>query len=72
MCIIRLFIHSSLVPPAYLSNVSVFSATSSLLPLRVGLAKVYCGEERFWNEDGHSTTPTILEGIVGVCISNRY
>ena len=37
-------------------------ATASLLPLRVGLAKVYCGEERFWNEDGHSTTPTVIEG----------
>jgi hypothetical protein len=41
----------------------VFVATASLLPLRIGLAKVYCGGDLFWNEDGHSTTPTILEGI---------
>jgi hypothetical protein len=46
-----------------LSPPLLFLATSSLLPLCIGLAKVYCGEERFWNEDGHSTTPTIIEGI---------
>ena len=50
----------------------LFLATASLLPLRVGLAKVYCGEERFWNEDGHSTTPTVIEGrkldLIDLCI----
>ena len=46
-------------------------ATSSLLPLRVGLAKVYCGGDRYWNEDGHSTTPTILEGIEVSSSHNR-
>ncbi len=49
------------LPPFFMSV--VFVATASLLPLRIGLAKVYCGGDLFWNEDGHSTTPTILEGI---------
>lgn len=48
----------------YILICSAMYATSSLLPLCIGLAKVYCGEERFWNEDGHSTTPTIIEGVI--------
>lgn len=44
------------------SRCFVVLATASLLPLRIGLAKVYCGKEQFWKEEGHSTIPTVIEG----------
>ncbi|XP_028394257.1 uncharacterized protein LOC114518430 [Dendronephthya gigantea] len=48
----------------YILICSAMYATSSLLPFRIGLAKVYCGKEQFWNEDGHSTIPTVIEGFI--------
>ena len=44
-----------------------------MLPLRVGLSKVYCGENKFWHLEGHSSTTILIQGkTADTCCKIRF
>lgn len=48
----------------YLMLCCICLACSSMLPLRVGLSKVFCSDRNFWDLEGYSSTTIVIQGAL--------